>query len=124
MKIGILNKAIKEAQESEHKFRLGAVIFKGSRIFGSGHNSNRSFTTIFDKYKKFPNSCHAEMAALSNITNWEKVNGSSILVLRLNKSGTLSNSSPCKYCTETLKHYGIKMVYYSSISGEIKRKRL
>jgi deoxycytidylate deaminase len=124
MNVGILNKAIEEAYKSEHTFRLGAVLFKSGRIFGVGHNSNRYSSSIPEKYRKFPNSCHAEMAAIMNTQNWDKLNGSSILVIRLNSKGDFALSYPCKYCKETLIHLGIKWVYYTTKEGEIRKERI
>lgn len=124
MKVGIINKAVEEAKESKHRFGLGAVIFKGGRIFGSGHNGNRYTSTIPERYRKFKNSYHAEISAIINTPNWDKLKGASILVIRLSKDEKLTNSFPCKHCQESLRHLGIKWVYYSTKEGEIKRSKL
>lgn len=115
---------MEEANKSSHRFGLGAVLFKGSRIFGIGHNSNRYTSKIAEKYRGHRNSYHAEMSAVMNTPNWDKLKGSSILVIRINKRGHLANSYPCKYCQESLRHLGVKWVYYSNNSGEIIKGRL
>ena len=61
---GILKRAIEEAEKSEYKVKIGAVVFKGSRILGFGYNEIRHCSKIFPKYKKFDNTIHAEQKAI------------------------------------------------------------
>lgn len=124
MKIGILRRVLQEAENSEHHiYRLGAVIFKGSRILGSGHNSFRS-SNIPEKYKKYPHTLHAEQAAIYSVNDWNTLKGASIVVIRLNKSGNLSKGYPCKYCLNTIRFVGIKNLYYSNRLGEIVKQKI
>jgi len=123
MKVSILRKAIQEAEKSNQRFGLGAVIFKGSSVYGSGCNDKRS-SNIPDKYKRFHHSFHAEIAAIYNVSDWNKLKGSSILVVRLTASGKISKSYPCNKCLNTLKYLGVKNLYYSNTRGEIKRERI
>lgn len=125
LKAGVIKKAIEEAEEGEHYlYGIGAVIFKGSRIFGSGHNSFRG-SKVPVKYKRFPHTLHAEQSAIYNVINWDSVRGGSLLVIRINKrSGSLSKSYPCEYCLDSIKHVGIKNIFYSNRKGEIIRVRL
>lgn len=123
MKVSILKKAIEQAENSTQRFGLGAVIFKGSSIFGSGCNDKRS-SNIPNQYKRFPHSFHAEVSALQDVQNWDKLKGTSIIVIRLNKAGKICSSFPCKYCIQSLQYVGVKWVYYSNKYGEIKRSRI
>ena len=121
---GIIKRCLEECEKSTYRFRIGAVIFKGSRIISSGHNDIRSTSQIKDKYKKFENSLHAEQAALMNI-DWSKVKGCSILVIKISSSkGILSMAKPCKICQKLLTHIGIHNVYYSNEKGEIIKSKL
>lgn len=121
---GIIKRCLEECEKSTYRFRIGAVIFKGSRIISSGHNGIRSVSQIKDKFKKYENSLHAEQAALMNI-DWNKVKGCSILVMKISPSkGTLSMAKPCEICQKLLEHIGIKTIYYSNEKGEIVRKKL
>ena len=124
MKIGILKRAIQETENSEHPYYgIGAVVFKGSRIFSSGHNSFRS-STIPDKYKRYPHTLHAEQCAINGL-DWDQLKGSSILVVRISlQSGNISMGFPCQYCYQTIKHVGIKNIFYSNRKGEIVKKRV
>jgi len=123
MKSSVIKQALSEAEKSISKFGIGAVIFKGSRIFGIGHNSIRG-SFVPDRFKRYPNSFHAEIAAMHNVSDKNKINGASILVVRVTKSGNISKAFPCKYCMKTLKHVGIKNIYYSNRQGEIVRRRI
>lgn len=124
MKVGVLRMALQETLNSTHYlYKMGAVVFKGSRIFASGHNCFRS-SSIPNKYKKFPHTLHAEQSAIYAINNWNEIRGASILVVRVNKSGNLSKSFPCKYCLKTIKHVGIKNIYYTNRLGEIVKERI
>ena len=116
---GIIKRCLEECERSTYRFRIGAVIFKGSRIISSGHNGIRSVSEIKNKYKKYENSLHAEQAALMGI-DWHKVKGCSILVLKISPSKKiLGNARCCSMCKSILDHVGIKHIYYSNKNGEI-----
>lgn len=115
--LDVLNKAIEESTKSNHYPRIGAVVFKGKRIFGFGHNGIRS-SAIPMKHRHWEESLHAEQAALLNL-DWTKLKGCSMLVLRVNKFGTFGICKPCPMCSKIINHVGIKNVYYSNEQGEI-----
>ena len=37
-----------------------------------------------------------------------------IVVIRLDRNNRLRNSKPCKDCSDTLRWFGVKQVYYST----------
>lgn len=114
---GVIKEAIYQAELSKYRFRVGAVIFKGSRIISSGHNGVRS-SSIHPAYKEYPNSLHAEQAALLNL-DWSSLSRVSILIVRINPSGELRLAQPCPMCSKLLDYIGIKRIYYSTQTGEI-----
>lgn len=121
---GIINLAISEAEKSTYRFKMGAVIFKGKRILGYGHNGIRSSSNIKSKFKKWQNALHAEQAALMNI-NWCKVKGASIFVVKVShKYGMISMASPCQMCRDILSHVGIHDIYYSDLDGQIIHEKI
>ena len=121
---GIIKLAIDEAEKSVYRFRVGAVVFKGSRILSSGHNGIRS-SRIHPFYKKYNNACHAEQDAILNIKDWSTIKGCSILVVKISKKiGILSNARPCSMCQELLRYTGIKTMFYSNTNGEIISEKL
>lgn len=117
--IGVFRRALYEAENSTYKFRIGAVIFKGSKIISSGRNEIRS-NAIHPKYKKFLNTLHAEQNALIGL-DWTQLKGCSILVIRINKNDELTIAKPCKMCMALLDYVGIKKIYYSESDGTIKK---
>ena len=118
MNVRALSLALKEAEKSKERHKIGAVIFKGSKIISSGHNSLRGCSKIPEKYKRFPHSLHAEQCAILNTTP-EKCKRASIIVVRINRKGNLLLAKPCKYCMASLDYVGIKHIYYSNNKGEI-----
>lgn len=123
MKIGVFKKCIEELDKSEHPiFKMGAVVFKGSRIISSAHSCFR-MNGIPAKYKRFPHTLHAEQAAIME-GNKERMKGASILILRTNPSGNLSLAYPCFYCMESIKLVGIRWIFFSDRTGEIKTEKV
>lgn len=118
----VIKRAIEEAEKSTYNPSIGAVVFKGKRIYGSGHNGIRS-SSISMKHKKWEESLHAEQAALLNL-DWNKLKGFSILVYRIGKNGELGMAKPCEMCQKLIKHVGIKNVYYTTREGEIKLEKI
>ena len=124
MRTGIIKKAIEEAEKSEFKVKMGAVVFKGSRILGYGFNEIRHCSKINPKYKKYDHTIHAEQKAMLSCKDWVKVSGSSILVVRLNKRNEFLLAKPCNMCMNMIIHLNIKNVFYSTSDGQIVLEKL
>lgn len=120
MNKSIIKKCIEEAELSNMKFKIGAVIFKGSRILSTGHNEIRGNSIIHPKYKNLDCSIHAEQSAVLNIKDWTSISGASILIIRITKKGNFSLAYPCPMCQNMLKFLKLKKCFYSNRSGEIK----
>lgn len=99
-------------------YRHGAVVFSKKRPTGKGYNSLKSRPLLKDKYKYF--STHAECQSILNA----KGKGDTLIVVRILKNGQLSESKPCNKCLAFAKDYGIKKIYYSTWSGEIRLIKL
>lgn len=114
----ILKLAIEEASKSNHKQRIGCVIFKGKRIISSAHNAVRS-NKIPHKFKNFLESSHAEaqciIKARRNLKDYD------ILVVRLNNKGEMLLAKPCEFCQDFIDFVGIRNVYYTTNDGKIVR---
>ena len=112
--IGILKKGIYEAEKSDMRFEVGAVIFNGAKIFGSGHNYTGKSKKIHPKYRNKKPAVHAEQSAILKVKDWKKLSGASILVIRLtNVDNMLSMAYPCQMCMNMIQFVGIKNIYYS-----------
>ena len=112
----ILNQAIEEAQRSDHKQRVSAVIFKGKRVIAIAHNAVRS-NKIPYKFKNFLGSSHAECQAI--IKARRSLKGYDILVIRLNNTGDLMMAKPCEFCQNFIDYVSIRRVYYSNEKNQI-----
>jgi len=120
MTVGILRKAIESAERSKmYPYRLGCVVFKGKRILSCGFNQIRTSNAIPDRFKKFIEALHAEQHAIMRVPNKELLNGASLLVIRINRNGKLTNARPCKNCMKTINYFKISNIYYSNENGEI-----
>ena len=73
-------------------------------------------------------STHAEVDAINKLVplrNNSKLCKVSLMVIRVNRSGNLSNSMPCTNCSNYMKTvavkkgYKIKNIYYSTVDGKI-----
>lgn len=99
-----LLRAGKIAQKSDHRFRLGAVLTKGSRIYASSANKTKSHP------KLFPNrmSVHAEMAVLAKVKD---VKDTTVYVARLGQhSDAFRLALPCLYCIDAMRAEGVYRV--------------
>jgi len=122
---GVLNKAIKEANKSNMPvFRIGAVVFKGNRILSSGHNSKGFCGKIHPKYRNIRDSVHAEQSAILGVKDWSKLKGTSIITIRITRTGIISMAKPCEMCMSMIRYTGIKEIYYSNHNGEIVREEI
>ena len=122
--INLSNIAINIALESEQHFKLGCIIIKNGKVVCKNCNdkrsrlNNRNFVCI-----------HAEINCIHNLLKYEKkynkIKNYSIFVVRIGKDKDgniiLRNAKPCKYCSETIKKYGFKKIYYSNDDGNIEK---
>lgn len=108
----LINIAIEEAKKSDHKQKVGAVIFDKKRIISKGHNTKqKSIKKFHPKFQRFPFSVHAEVDSIINAK--KDLKGLSILVIRINKNNQFRLSKPCNDCMKYLNYVGIKKIYYS-----------
>lgn len=101
--------AVKEASKARHRqHKFGAVLLKGGRMLQASHN----FSHI-----------HAEHAVLNKA--WRQdIEGSTMLVIRIRKNGTLGLAKPCKLCMKRLAQAGVKKVIYSNNLGQLETVKL
>ena len=63
-------------------------------------------------------SLHAESAVVKRLGDISQLNGCTLEVIRLNKSGQVRNSKPCENCKmfleKCMREYGLRKVIYSS----------
>jgi len=108
-----LKYAVEEAGKSEHRQKVGAVIFDKSRLISKGYNKpQRSVKHLKRKFQKWPGTVHAEVDAI--IRSKRDLKGMSIIVVRINKKKQFRLAKPCPYCIMYLEYVGIRDVYYTT----------
>lgn len=123
MTSGIFKKAVQVAEKSDFdQFKVGAVIFRGSKILSAESNAIRSCSKLNKKFQKWENSLHAEQHSI--IKARRDLKGASMLVVRVNKNGGIGMARPCDMCWGFMEAVGIKEVYYTTSTGEIARERI
>lgn len=106
----MINRANKEAKRSSFKQPLGAVVVKGGRVVGIGHNGIRfSSRNTSTRHKQ---SLHAEVAALLDAGSNAK--RSILFVSRLTKDGKTAMARPCPFCMSFMKELRVKKVVYTA----------
>lgn len=102
-------KAYTEALKSEHRFRVGAVVYRNGRLLGYGHNKPNK---THPKARTPFNRIHAEFDAILGIPK-DKLKGASIYVHRLLRDHSGGLAKPCVHCEAMLRAVGIKDIWYS-----------
>ena len=99
------------AEYSNMKFKLGAILFDNKNFtFGYNRQFNVSCPTSVNEF-----SIHAEEMSIikaSRIKNFDFKN-STLVVVRINKTGKLMNSFPCENCQKLINQFNIPTTYYS-----------
>lgn len=101
-------------------FLISAVLDKRNRIISIGENSLTKTHPMMAHYVNKTKSnhkiyLHAEISALVRAYN----KGYAMIVIRVNRQGTLAMSKPCPICEMAIKEAEIKKVYYSTREGEM-----
>lgn len=115
--------AAKEAAKNSSApcFRHGAVLFSGAAHYGIGYNDYRAVAWAWKSDRTIPpelisglrqNNMHAEIACMHNVPR-ELITNSDIMVVRIDKTGTLCLSKPCSNCQRNMREKKIRRCYYS-----------
>ncbi|MHA2280045.1 MAG: deaminase [Promethearchaeota archaeon] len=106
----IIQEAIRQSKKTKYVFRLGAVVFNRHRILGAGYNR------VFSKGGKDNQGDCAEVLAIKKAPS-KYLDGATILVCRVNNSGSFGMSKPCGRCMKLIAKSGIKKVIFSTPDG-------
>lgn len=108
-----LDQAIELAKMSDCRFKHGAVIRKSGKTISVGINHNVNDPKYLDdETAAIHAAVHAEVAAM-NACRKVDLNGATIYVARVLKTGDPRMSKPCENCQKVLKARGVKKVYYT-----------
>jgi len=107
-----LDIAMIHAKQSEHEFKMAALVVQGSRIMSRGLNSFKTHPKMplrpNRKYRKI----HAELDAILRCP-YEQIEGSVVYVARRLANGDYAMAKPCEFCIKLLEDSGITKVYYT-----------
>tara|TARA_B110000037_G_C16799784_1_gene375019 strand:+ start:92 stop:433 length:342 start_codon:yes stop_codon:yes gene_type:complete len=113
MRRAFIEEAILNAEKSTlNGSNHGAIIVYRGKIIGHGYNKE----TVLNLNRVNKWSIHAEVDAINNALrkiSKENLKQSTLIVVRVMKTGDISLSAPCRCCSEFIKKCGIKNVYYS-----------
>lgn len=111
----LIKLALKIAEKSQHKFRIGAVIAVGNRIMSVGINKWRTHPRQINCHtNNMANSIHAELDA---IISGHCMEGATIYVARILKNGAAGLAKPCLICQGIIDSAKIKRVVYTTSYG-------
>ena len=112
-----INLAREEAKKGNvTEWSHGAVIVKGNRIIGRGHNRFSGKIVQFEqRYQVTLFSLHAELAGILDCD--ESVDGASIFVSGIKSNGKRVLCRPCKKCMHIIRKMPFKAIYYETKSG-------
>ncbi|MFJ4866900.1 hypothetical protein [Streptomyces sp. NPDC088748] len=102
----LIARAIKEAAESQCRYRVGAVLANGNRIISAAANSRRNSPTVDFRHATF----HAEEAALRRV---RQAAGSVAYIARVGADGRPMMARPCSRCRRALYKAGIYKAFYT-----------
>lgn len=128
-------RALNEITKTNMREHHASVIWdtQNGRIITWGYNQV-TFNDQYSEYKhkdgstlkkRFWFSTCAEKSALSKIKPYGKKNKQfALLVIRIQRSGNIVFSKPCKSCQDQIKKYRLKTVFYSDENGNYQRLRV
>lgn len=102
------------------RWRFGAVLTKGSRVFSFGASKKRNNPMNVPDGVKCAE--HAEQAALRKARKSD-LRGATIHVARVNNSGKPMMARPCKICESALREAGVTKMIYTTSDG-VKQERI
>ncbi|MFC8015665.1 cytidine/deoxycytidylate deaminase family protein [Streptomyces cinereoruber] len=109
--------AIKQAQTSSCRFKVGAVLGQGKRVFAASANLRRNSPMVDHLHATF----HAEEAALRRTRNAE---GIIAYVARVGPNGATMMARPCPRCQTALRRAGVEKAFYTTSHGTVSVLRL
>jgi len=122
--IKLVQLALKVAELSDHRFSMGAVIARGSRVISFGVNKYKTHPLQINHHTgRLGGSIHAELDAILKAP-YRYRKDSQMCIGRVLKDGSPGNARPCKNCCKLLSDSGIYIIAYSTSSGDVVKEDL
>lgn len=116
MKKRYFSLAKKLSKKSDHRFQMGSVVVRGSKVLGIGFNNARK---SHPRAKTPYNTIHAELSAVLSAGR-EDLQGSDMYIYRETRDGKPANSFPCGHCLALINDVGIRNIYYTKDGAFVK----
>ena len=104
-----------------HHEKVGCVITLRNEVISVGYNRNKThpLQAQFAAIAGRPEAIwlHAEMSALLKLNSNDDNSLCKLYVSRRIKNGDLALAKPCEICTEAIKAYGIREIFYTTTRG-------
>lgn len=110
----MIHLALKQAQHSTFKYRVGAVLVKSSRVLSVGWNVE-GYSRLISR-KPASTMLHAEQMVILKLLKERRfadLAGSTLYVARITKQERPALARPCVFCMALINAVGIKKVVYS-----------
>jgi len=102
-------------KSNARNFKFGALIAKGRKVLGVGHNDVYKTHPLSTTYNQY---IHAELDAILGTAD-EDLSGATIYVRRSGAKEAPLLSRPCYHCMALIKRKGIKNIVYVDAEGNI-----
>lgn len=130
--ISAFKKALSFAEKSKGvgigKFKLGAVIYNGSKFIAGGRNKNKTHPSapgegyLHAEFDGIVRAVRKVGARMDDRENPKPLKGCKIYVVRIGRDGKLRMAKPCNECMSIIKKVGIKEIYYTGMNGNFKKE--
>lgn len=105
-----VNMAIKEAEKSDLRAKLGCVAVVSGKVIARGSNNYRTYSK--DGMIERTCTCHAEINVLRKCLKQNIKKKICLYIARVTFSGDFVCSAPCEQCVEKMKMFNIKTLTY------------
>jgi deoxycytidylate deaminase len=113
--------AIRMAEKSPSRFRLGAVLAYRNQVLSTGHNNMGRTHPLQQKFardRSFALGLHAEVDACLGVAEAD-LDGADLYVARILKDGRVAMAKSCAVCIKFMKDVGIHRVYFTNENGNL-----
>lgn len=115
--MSLIRLAIIQAFRSQCRYRVGAVLAEGNRVFAAAPNTRRNSPRVDYLHATF----HAEEAALRKA---RRTSGTVAYVARVGADGTPMMARPCPRCQRVLRQAGVTKVFYTVDQERVETMKL
>lgn len=116
-----LTQLFKSCKKTDMKYKLSAGIMIGKHIVPNSVSCNSDRTFI---HGELFHSKHAEHGALLYLKNKKVRKNIKLIVIRIDSSGKLVNSTPCENCIHRIRSAGITKVIYVNENDKLIEEKI